>query len=287
MIGQEIILERLDKNNGPYIIIGPKGSGKTSLGKEIILRSICDNKNGCRECNPCKIFISGNYPDFHSISGGKIDDVRELISKLSVKPYYHKHYVLLDNIDKMTIAAQNALLKTIEEPISPTLFVLTGTIQNNILKTILSRCFKLSPQLLNKVTILQKLEKKYPEEKKEFLRAVSDYACGSLGCAFDMIERKKFYQMLKEDVQNIKEKNFFEMASRYSGKEYNEETPIILNFFEKYLRDTMLEHVKENKDTTPLYKIIQDIEGYRLELNNNINKNMMYQNLILQIQKIA
>lgn len=286
MIGQEAILKRLDKN-GPFVIIGAKGSGKTSLAKEIVLRSICEHETGCGECKSCKSFLHGNYPDFYGISGGKVDDVRELIGKISVKPFYERHYVLFDDMDTMTTAAQNALLKTIEEPTSPTMFIITGTVQNNILKTILSRCIRLSPQLLDKQTILKELKKRYPEEEEDYLQTVSDYACGSLGCALDMIERKDFYQTLKDDIQNIKKRNFFEMANRYAEKDYKEETLIILGFFEKYLRDVMLECAKVNRDTTPVYEVIQNIEKYRLELNNNINRNMMYQNLILQIQKVV
>lgn len=285
MIGQETILKKIN-GKGPYLIIGPKGSGKTTLAKEIIQRFVCDHKNACGECKPCRLFLSGSHPDFYSVSGGKVDDVRKLINKIAVKPYYDMHYVLFDDMDKMTIVAQNALLKTIEESVT-TLFIITGTIQNNILKTIISRCVRLSPQLLDKSIIFKELKERYPEEEESYLQSVSDYACGSLGYAIDMVERKDFYQMLKEDTLNIKQKNFFEMANRYAEKEYKEETTIILSFFEKYLRDVILEFAKENKDTTPVYEIIQNIEKYRMQLNNNINRNMMYQNLILQIQKVV
>ena len=70
--------------------------------------------------------------------------MRELISKIAVKPYYDMHYVLFDDMDKMTIAASKCPAKTIEESVT-TLFIITGTIQNNILKTIISRCKIVSP----------------------------------------------------------------------------------------------------------------------------------------------
>lgn len=286
IIGQDEILSKID-GKGPYIIIGPKGSGKTTLAKEIILCSICEHKTGCGKCKPCKMFIHGNFPDFYSLSGGGVEDVRQLIEKILVKPYYaNKHYVLLDDIDRMTTAAQNALLKTLEEPVSPTLFILTGTVRNNILRTIISRCVRLSPQLLDTSVLIEELKKKYPEEDENFLKVVSDYADGSLGYAIDMIEQKDFYLMLKEDLENIKKRNFFEMANRYTEKDYKEKVYVILNFFERYLRDMMLKLAKEKKNITPVYEIIQTIEKYRMQLNNNINLNMMYQNLILQIQKV-
>ena len=72
MIGQEEIINKLDLQ-GPYIILGSRGVGKTSLAKEIIKKSICDHGTGCGECKPCKTFESGNYIDFHYIQGGKSD----------------------------------------------------------------------------------------------------------------------------------------------------------------------------------------------------------------------
>lgn len=285
MIGQEAILDKI-KKNGPFLILGPKGSGKTSLAKEIIMRSLCE-KRGCEECKHCRTFLNNNHPDVHILSGGKVDDVRELIGKISIKPYYEKHYVLLDDVDKMTVPAQNALLRTIEEPVSPTLFILTGTVRNRILTTILSRCLLLTPRLLSPDVILEELQKQYPDEDTAFLKEVSEYAEGSLGYAKDMIERKEFYQMLSDDIRNIKKKNFFEMASHLSVKEYKKDILIMFDFFEKHLRDEMLSFIKQGKDTTPLYEIVQEIEKYRIQLINNINSNMMFQNLILKMQKVV
>lgn len=288
MIGQDEILKKV-KPNGLYLIIGPKGSGKTTLAKEIILKFICEQGTGCGKCRSCRLFLSGNYPDFHLLEGGKIEEVRELISKIHTKPLYYKHYILLDNIDKMTIPAQNALLKTLEEPISPTLFIATGTIPKNILHTIVSRSIKLSPQLLPQSIILEELKKKFQEENIEFLEKASEYAEGSLGYAFDMVEKKDFYQMLFECIENIEENNFYTTAS-YLAEEYKDEVLVILNFFEKYLRN-MMRHIIENekdtsRDTKPIYEIVRDIEKYKKQLSNNINLTMMYQNIIIKMQKL-
>ena len=163
MIGQETILKKI--NGKDLSNNSTKGFRKTTLAKEIIQRFVCDHKNACGECKPCRLFLSGSHPDFYSISGGKVDDVRELISKIAVKPYYDMHYVLFDDMDKMTIAAQNALLKTIEESVT-TLFIITGTIQNNILKTIISRCVRLSPQLLDKSIIFKELKRDIQKKRR-------------------------------------------------------------------------------------------------------------------------
>lgn len=285
MLGQDKVLSGIDiKSTGPYLIIGPKGSGKTTLARKIIQKYICEYKTGCGTCIQCKTFLKDEYFDFHMLSGGKVDEVRNLIGKLSKKPYYFKHFVILDDIDNMTTEGQNSLLKILEEPATPILFVVTGTIRKNILKTILSRCNKISPLLLDDETILNELKVKYPDEDEEFLRMVSDYCNGSLGVAYNMIERKEFYAMLKEDTDKIQTKNFFEMANRY--KDYKNDTNLIFEFYEHYLRNIMVQFNKEKKDTDNLFDIIQTMQEYKLQLKNNINQNIMYQNLILKIQNL-
>lgn len=284
IIGQEKILNNLDFK-GPYIIVGPKGSGKTLLAEEIALKLICENGTGCRECNKCKTFLHGNYPDYHYLSGGKIEEVREIIRKISVKPYYKKHIVIFDDFDKMTIAAQNSLLKTIEEPVQDILFILVGTKTNKILKTIFSRCYKISPVLLDRKTIKEKLKEKYPEENEEIINFAIRYSYGSLGAAINVIEKKYFYLMLKEDAENIKEKNFFEMANRYA-KDYKNETFDILDFYEKFIKDLMVENVKKNKNNAALYNVLKQLLKFKMQLNNNINKNIMFQNFINLLQKV-
>lgn len=286
MIGQETVFKQLKRidNIGTVLILGPKGSGKTTLANEIILKEICEQSTGCRQCLRCRTFLSMNYPDFHLLEGGKVDDVRQLLGKISIKPYYEKHYVLVDDIDSMTVAAQNAMLKTLEEPVSPTLFILTGTIKRNILQTIISRSFVLSPHLLSDSVILEELIKRYPEEAPAFLETAAKEVEGCLGAAIDMVERKEFYQMLTDDINNIHKRNFFEVANRY--KEYKDDIQTILSFYERHLRDVMLEKKEDKKTVENIYTIIRDMEKYRLQLKNNINPVMMFQNIILKIQAI-
>lgn len=284
MIGQELVLDKLDFK-GPYIITGQRGSGKTSLAKEIIMKVICEDGTGCGECKNCATFLHDNYPDYHYIQGGKIDEVREIINQINKKPFYHKHVVLFDDMDKMTPAAQNSLLKTIEELSDRCLFVITGTIKSSILKTIFSRCYKITPILLSKEVILQELIKKYPEENKDYLEFISEYSFGSLGSAYKMIEKKEFYEMLKEDVENIKETNFFELGNKYTSENYKGETLIILDFYERFIRNKMDQYLKENKLVTELYNVAEDIQKYKIQLRNNVNATIMFQNLIISLQK--
>ncbi|QUH21931.1 AAA family ATPase [Alkaliphilus sp. B6464] len=283
LIGQDKIIDSLDFK-GPYAIIGPKGSGKTTLAKEIALKVVCEHGLGCRDCKKCSTFISENYPDFHYLSGGKIDEVKELVRKLNIKPFYKRHVVIFDNFDEMTFAAQNSLLTIIEESTQDILFILVGSKVSKILRTILSRCYKLSPTLLGEDVIKKQLKEKYPEEDIKLLDFAVSYSFGSLGVAFDIIERKEFYIMLREDVLNIKKKNFFEMASRYA-KDYKGDTNEIFNFYEKFIRYLMIKNIENNVSNIRLYNSLKQLLEYKEQMDNNINKTMLFQNIIISLQK--
>ena len=88
------------------------------------MRLICERDNiGCGHCQACRQFLANSYPDFFYMDSENkesigIDKVREnIVSDVAVRPYYGKYKIyVIDEADKMTGVAQNALLKTIEEP---------------------------------------------------------------------------------------------------------------------------------------------------------------------------
>lgn len=272
MIGQDILIKKA-KNCSSIVLTGPKGCGKTSLAREII-----------REVLPkeyINIFDNDNYPDYIYVDGGsKLEGIHSLIDRISTKPHYDKYYVLIDDIDKMTIQGQNAFLKTLEDR-DDILFILTVTNKQNVLKTIFSRCSKFSVNLLDKVVILEYLKEKFVEEEEETLDLISDICSGSIGLANEMLERKDLYLSLKDDLENIRTNNFFTLAAKYS--DYKEDVLNILSFLEQYIRNKMI----LGKNIGEYFDIFEMIQTFRKELNHNINLNMMYQNLFMKLEKIG
>ena len=108
---------------------------------------ICENKNCCELCPACKQFNSFSHPDVTILdqSSIKVEDVNNLISKLSTKPISssHKVFVIL-NAENINEIAQNKLLKSFEEPNESTIFILTTSKIDKILPTILSRLRKIN-----------------------------------------------------------------------------------------------------------------------------------------------
>jgi len=110
------------------------------------LNCLADGEKNC-DCLSCRTFDSGNNPDIIFVKGTKtsgigVDDVREqVILPMATKPFKYKHKIfIVDKAETLTHAAQNALLKTIEEPAPYGVFLFLAPHAHNFLPTVLSRC---------------------------------------------------------------------------------------------------------------------------------------------------
>jgi DNA polymerase-3 subunit delta' len=98
----------------------------------------------CDACPVCRRYLAGTHPDMHVLTAEKsigVADIRSLVDALSMQPFEGgSHTVVIENADKMTPQAQNALLKTLEEPPSRVLFILVAENAQALLPTVVSRC---------------------------------------------------------------------------------------------------------------------------------------------------
>lgn len=133
-----------------YIFWGPAGIGKALTALNFAKALNCENKNEdapCDQCASCKRIASSNHPDVFLIkpekdnSGIGIDRIREMIKDITLRPYEAKKKVyIIDGAQGMTLDAQNALLKTLEEPSSESVLILLAESPSGLLPTIQSRC---------------------------------------------------------------------------------------------------------------------------------------------------
>lgn len=151
----EPLFQQLDnsfaKQHGHHALLFKSDSG---LGSEQLLLAIaqgllCLEKSGlqvCGHCQNCRLFESGNHPDFHrlQLQEGKnigIDQVRELIGNLQQYARQDGNKVVyLPTVELLSEAAANALLKTLEEPTERTYFLLLADLVAPLMPTIYSRC---------------------------------------------------------------------------------------------------------------------------------------------------
>lgn len=113
---------------------------------------LCENSNICGECFACKQFNSSSHPDYFLIEQNsiKVEDVNNIISKTTTKPISSKHKVfVILNAENINEIAQNKLLKSLEEPNTSTIFILTTSKIDSLLPTLLSRLHKITIPKLN------------------------------------------------------------------------------------------------------------------------------------------
>lgn len=128
------------------LFVGPHGSGKRTMARLLAQSMVCTGREKpCGACPACKRFENGTHPDIHIVRPEKksigVDEVRALIDALALRPYEGvRHIAIIEQAEKMTPSAQNALLKTLESPSGEVMFFLITDAPGALLSTIVSRC---------------------------------------------------------------------------------------------------------------------------------------------------
>jgi DNA polymerase-3 subunit delta' len=153
-----------------YLFSGPKGTCKTQAALLLAKTLLCEHPSGiqpCGNCRNCRRIDSGNHPDVVRIGleAGATTIKKDQIAFLKKEFAYRgiesaRKIFILEDADKMTVQAENSLLKFIEEPHSGTLAVLTTSHVHQMLDTILSRCQVLAFIPTSDQTICRMLEQK-------------------------------------------------------------------------------------------------------------------------------
>lgn len=321
--GQEVLLRSLqnaiEKNMvaNAYIFNGPAGSGKKTVA-EIFARAINCRDIGhkpCNLCSSCKKTIAGANPDIIYIkpSGAsiKIDQIRQIIGNISVKPYENVYRIIIvENGDKLTSESQDAFLKTLEEPEGNNIFILLTENYNNLLPTIISRCQVFNFLRVNIVDMKSVLSRQglgTPEEI-EFAIAKSD---GIIGRAIEILNNKDFRQNPKEygELLEIVLEGSREEIFRLSEilVQNKDDGAKLLGFLLSYFRDILIikdlggkEHIinhdislnimercSEKLEEENLFEIISSIKQIIRSMDFNVNIKNSIDSLLLRILEVC
>jgi DNA polymerase-3 subunit delta' len=136
-----------------YAFVGPAGSGRTTTALAFAQALLCERGAACGRCRGCRLAADGKHPDLHVIvptppetnpKGGRalrIGAIRELERQAALRPAMARHKVfVLDDADRMTGEAPQAILKTLEEPPAQTVLILVLARARAVPATVISRC---------------------------------------------------------------------------------------------------------------------------------------------------
>lgn len=154
------------------MIIGPSGVGKTTLSRLIVRYLNCDTGDAEGDCNSCRLMDENQHPDYDEVNGsesGNIEKVRSLIKQARLSPRFSMRVICVDEVQRASHAAFQALLKPVEETPENTLWIFCTTDPEKIPKALMGRCIILSLGLPSKTEIAKRVYRIAKEEEFEWI----------------------------------------------------------------------------------------------------------------------
>lgn len=299
-----------------YILNGERGSGKKMLANLFAMTLLCETGDNepCGKCHSCKQAESGNHPDIIRVTHEKpnsisVDDIRTQVNNtVDIKPYQGPYKVyIIPQADMMTPQAQNALLKTIEEPPSYAVFLLLTENAETLLPTINSRCVMLKlrniKDTLIKKYLMENLE--IPDYKADMCTA---FAQGNMGRAIMLANSDHFNEIREEAVQLLKHISEMELneivAAVKNISVYKLEITDYLDIIMIWYRDVLLykatkeidkvvfkdqlQSIKEQARKSSyegIELILESLEKAKARLKANVNFDLVMELLFLTIKE--
>ncbi len=299
-----------------YILTGEAGMGRKTLANAFAMALQCEggNTEACGSCHSCRQFMSGNHPDVIYVRHEKpgsigVGDVREqIINDVDIRPYSSPYKIyIVDQAELLTAGAQNALLKTIEEPPEYAVILLLTTNSEAFLPTILSRCtlLKLKPLYDQVIKTYLKEHEKVSDHQADVCAA---FARGNLGKAVALSSSEEFVRMQELVLGLLKHVPNMEIREMMTAlKEIREAGLNIgdcLDFMQLWYRDVLMfkatrdtslfifkdeyKYIKEIADHSSfdgIDKILKAIEKAGVRLNANVNYEVAMELMLLVMKE--
>lgn len=323
IVGHEQVISHLKnaismgKVSHAYILNGPEGAGKRMIAEAFARALQCENHDteGCGKCRSCHQAENRNHPDIIYVNHEKpntisVADIREQINgTIDIKPYnttsQYKVYIV-DEAEKMNEQAQNALLKTIEEPPAYAVILLLTTNADAFLQTIRSRCVTLELKAVADEKIHNMLMRNYQVVDYKADVCVA-FAQGNVGKAILLAGSQTFNELKDQTIRLVRKLRDTEVADIMSEVKSIEEFEQIDDFFDLLLlwyRDVLI-YKASGSDAKLIYKdqaneiarqaedcffdglnrILDGISQARRRLHFNVNQDMTLELLFLLIKE--
>ncbi len=278
-----------------YLLAGPKQIGKFAIAKTIGKILQCEN-NFCHLCQTCQHIEKGYHADtiefFDDGNSLKIEQIRELLVRLNTTTQSRYKIVLIQNIERLTTEASNALLKTLEDPPPNVVFLLTTSNLKALLATIISRVRLLKFRNLHKDELVDFLKLRYPEKSGQELETLLALSLGKPGKAIQLLENEEMFQSYKNMYEEmILLLNRDDLVERFLYvATMTKDDQRIEDFFQIFLavvRQELLNISAQSKLDEKLaqkrIKLISDLQKTYDLLQKNINARLALENLMLAL----
>ena len=322
IVGHEQIIEHLKtaiemgKVSHAYILNGPDLSGKMMIAEAFARALLCEKQDpdGCGECRSCRQSDDRNNPDIIYLKHDKpntisVDDIRtHLNNDIVIKPYSNQYKIyIVDEAEKMNQQAQNALLKTIEEPPAYAVIMLLTTNADSFLQTIRSRCITLNLKSVKNDVIKSYLmtEKKIPDYQADVCAA---FAQGVVGKAIKLASSDDFNELKESALSLIKrldDIDLYEMGEAIKQiSDYKLQVQDYFDLITVWYRDVL--YMKATNDVNGLIfkdevydikkqaskhsyhgieTIIEALDKAKLRINANVNFDLVIELLLMTIKE--
>ena len=251
VVGQEMVARTLrnaidqGRTAHAYLFCGPRGTGKTSTARILAKALNClspQDGEPDNECAMCIAINEGRAMDLLEIDAASnrgIDDIRNLRDRVSYGPSEGRHRVyIIDEVHMLTAEAFNALLKTLEEPPSHSIFILATTEAHKVPLTIVSRCqrfdFRRIPLDVSIAKLVDLSQQEGVEASPEALALIARESAGSLRDAENLLERALISygsNLTEEHLRDLLElgsdEQALELAGHVAGKSVKEGLTLI------------------------------------------------------------
>lgn len=321
VIGHKSIIEHLKKAvankkvSQAYIFSGENGSGKMMLAKIFAKTLLCEahGQEPCNHCKSCLQVEGDNQPDLIYVTHEKasigVDEIRlQLNNDIMIKPYSSPYKIyIIDEAEKMTEQAQNALLKTIEEPPEYAFVMLLTTSLGKMLPTIQSRCVNLELKVVPEKDIKQFLMEK--RQIPDYLAEISAvFSRGNVGRAILYASSEDFIQSkdaIVHVLRHIDEMELYEIMDalkEFSARKLEIEDYIDLMLL--WYRDVLIFKVTNDpnrilyksevryiakqasrKDYEGIEAIIEAMDKAKIRLKANVNFDVAIELMLLSIKE--
>jgi DNA polymerase-3 subunit delta' len=245
-----------------YLFTGPSGVGNTTLARMLAASLLCQSERArpCGVCRACDLLIKNSHPDLHIVASERIGDtlkieqVRDLQRQLALTPVEARWRVaVLRRFEEATTSAANALLKTLEEPPSYVVLIVTASDADHLLPTIVSRCQQvpLRPLL---VTVVQHALTQHWDVEPEQAELLAHLSGGRLGWAVRTLDDKAALQRRAQCLDDLHSLLAASTTERFRYAEKLARNPVAtqetLDLWISWWRDVMLLTAKSNTSLT-------------------------------------